>query len=45
MAEYRVFAAYTECGGIHRMQIILPLDDGPAELQSISDAYRGKKPP
>lgn len=42
MAQYRVFALCTECAGIHKVPITVTLDDGPAELQTISDAYRGK---
>jgi hypothetical protein len=42
MARYRIFAQCVKCGGIHKMPIIVTLEDGPAELQTIADVYREK---
>ena len=42
MAQYRIFALRVGCGGIHKMPIIVTLEDGPAELQTVADVYREK---
>jgi hypothetical protein len=42
MARYQIFALCVGCGGIHKFPIIVTLEDGPAELQTIADVYREK---
>jgi hypothetical protein len=42
MARYRLLAYCNECGRLDRMDRIIKLDEGPTDLQSIGDAYKGK---
>ena len=42
MAEYDVFAVCNACGDLHPLGISATLDDGPANKQSIADAYEDK---
>jgi hypothetical protein len=42
MARYRLLAYCNECGRLDRMDKIVKLDDGPTNLQSIGDTYKGK---
>jgi hypothetical protein len=42
MAQYQIFAQCVECDGIHKMPIIVMLEDGPGQLQTIADVYKGK---
>jgi hypothetical protein len=45
MAEYDVFAVCNACGDLHPLGISVTLDDGPANKQSIADAYEDKNLP
>jgi hypothetical protein len=45
MAEYDVFAVCNACGDLHPLGISVTLDDGPANKQSIADAYADKDLP
>jgi len=42
MARYRLLAYCKKCSRLDRMDKIVKLADGPTDLQSIGDAYKGK---
>jgi hypothetical protein len=42
MARYRLLVYCNECGRLDRMEKIVKLADGPSDMQSIGDAYKGK---
>jgi hypothetical protein len=44
MTVYNIYA-YCDCGKVHAQGILISLDDGPAERQSIGDAFKGKELP
>ena len=45
MAKYEVYVFCNECGVPHPTKIILSLDDGPVEKESINNAYAGEELP
>ncbi len=45
MAQYSVHFFCDECGEVHPLHIVIGLDDGPAEKESIGNLYGGKELP
>ncbi len=45
MAKYMVHFFCDECSNVHPLGIVVELNDGPAQKESINDTYAGKELP
>jgi hypothetical protein len=45
MAQYDVYVFCNDCSDVHKMGIVVALEDGPAEKQSIGNLFAGEELP